>query len=296
MNYPFLTQKERDNETGLDYFGARYYSSSQGRFTSSDPVLISKGHTADPQRWNLFSYVENNPLTAVDPTGRSGEGQDSKRTITVFLNYASKDLDATDSRGQRVVLDKPDWNKLSKVANDRGFNLVVWSDNLPAVTGNFEHAAAASELTVVAGHTGRDSQTTLETNIPLNSGGTSLVQVPGSNYAGGNSEEVQFVGKALAVFGCNSDALPIDGMIKPTNPDAQFIGVKDVDGARASSVPANNEAAYAFVNAYVKTNGDLKAATTAAQAVYTASNNSHIENGRRIYDDRQDKVTSRPIQ
>lgn len=35
-NYPFLTLKERDNETGLDYFLARYYSSTQGRFTSPD--------------------------------------------------------------------------------------------------------------------------------------------------------------------------------------------------------------------------------------------------------------------
>ncbi|HEV8370417.1 MAG TPA: RHS repeat-associated core domain-containing protein [Pyrinomonadaceae bacterium] len=36
LNYPFLTSKERDNETGLDYFLARYYSSAMGRFTSPD--------------------------------------------------------------------------------------------------------------------------------------------------------------------------------------------------------------------------------------------------------------------
>ena len=37
-----FTQKERDNETGLDYFGARYYASTQGRFTSTDPIVLTE--------------------------------------------------------------------------------------------------------------------------------------------------------------------------------------------------------------------------------------------------------------
>jgi RHS repeat-associated protein len=68
-NYPFLTQKERDNETGLDYFLARYYSSTSGRFTSPDPIFISDKQTYNPQLWNLYNYVGNNPLNATDPTG-----------------------------------------------------------------------------------------------------------------------------------------------------------------------------------------------------------------------------------
>jgi|WetSurMetagenome_2_1015567.scaffolds.fasta_scaffold195634_2 RHS repeat-associated protein len=58
--------KERDQETGLDYFGARYYSGAQGRFMSVDPGPFT---IADPQSWNRFSYVQNNPLKFVDPTG-----------------------------------------------------------------------------------------------------------------------------------------------------------------------------------------------------------------------------------
>jgi RHS repeat-associated protein len=65
-NYPFLTQKERDIETGLDYFGARYYSSTQGRFTSADSLA---GSRTNPQTLNLYSYTGNNPLRFVDPTG-----------------------------------------------------------------------------------------------------------------------------------------------------------------------------------------------------------------------------------
>jgi RHS repeat-associated protein len=63
-----FTSKERDNETGLDYFGARYYASTQGRFTSPDP-LQSSGRQIYPQSWNRYSYVMNHPLSLIDPDG-----------------------------------------------------------------------------------------------------------------------------------------------------------------------------------------------------------------------------------
>jgi RHS repeat-associated protein len=80
-----FTQKERDNETGLDYFGARYYGSTQGRFTGADPYDINferqetadpkeadalfAGYIGQPQHWNHYSYALNNPLKYVDPDG-----------------------------------------------------------------------------------------------------------------------------------------------------------------------------------------------------------------------------------
>src|ERR1017187_6728634 len=65
-----FTGKERDAETGLDYFGARYMSSAQGRFTSPDPLYITKQKKLYPQQWNLYSYAANNPLSLIDPDGR----------------------------------------------------------------------------------------------------------------------------------------------------------------------------------------------------------------------------------
>jgi RHS repeat-associated protein len=63
-----FTQKERDIETGLDYFGARYLSSTQGRFVSVDPALTSAS-VGTPQSWNRYAYSFNNPLKYIDPTG-----------------------------------------------------------------------------------------------------------------------------------------------------------------------------------------------------------------------------------
>src|SRR5271169_5448286 len=68
-----FTGKERDSESGNDYFGARYYASSMGRFMSpdwaakEDPVPYATFD--DPQSLNLYSYVRNNPLTRADADG-----------------------------------------------------------------------------------------------------------------------------------------------------------------------------------------------------------------------------------
>ena len=80
-----FTGKERDDETGLDYFGARYYANTQGRFTSVDPVKVTKARMLDPQRFNLYAYVRNNPLIYVDP---NGEDVESYVLLTSGPNYS----------------------------------------------------------------------------------------------------------------------------------------------------------------------------------------------------------------
>jgi RHS repeat-associated protein len=69
------TGKERDTESGNDYFGARYYASSMGRFMSpdwsSDPEAVPYADLGNPQSLNLYGYVNNNPLHVTDPDGHS---------------------------------------------------------------------------------------------------------------------------------------------------------------------------------------------------------------------------------
>ncbi len=64
-----FTGKERDAESGNDYFGARYYASSMGRFMSPDPSQLYYADPMNPQTLNLYSYALNNPLKLTDPTG-----------------------------------------------------------------------------------------------------------------------------------------------------------------------------------------------------------------------------------
>jgi RHS repeat-associated protein len=63
-----FTGQIRDNETGMDYFNARYLTGALGRFNSSDPLNLGADAT-DPQTWNGYAYVRNNPLALVDPMG-----------------------------------------------------------------------------------------------------------------------------------------------------------------------------------------------------------------------------------
>lgn len=95
---PRSTGKERDAETALDYFGARYFSGAQGRFTSPDPVPFQSEMVSDPQRWNLFSYARNNPTKYVDPTGEAIEltgSDEARRKALVALRLAVGDRAGT---------------------------------------------------------------------------------------------------------------------------------------------------------------------------------------------------------
>jgi RHS repeat-associated protein len=141
-----FTGKERDAETGLDYFLARYYSASQGRFTSTDPVIITPERLRDPQPLNAYAYVRNNPLKFIDPTGEiltiSGDIEQIKqelckqiggdcsrvdydkesRTITVDLTNINLD----ENEGAAVLDDV--------VASTRHYDLYV-GNQIPTLAG-----------------------------------------------------------------------------------------------------------------------------------------------------------------
>jgi len=84
-----FTGKELDDETGLQYYGARYYDPLIGRFVSMDPVVKDEGSKPladvlpNPQALNAYSYVTNNPLKFVDPTGMYKE--DVHYDMTYFV-------------------------------------------------------------------------------------------------------------------------------------------------------------------------------------------------------------------
>ncbi len=70
---PKYTGKNRDGETGMDWFEVRHMSGAQGRFQSVDPGNAG-ADPINPQTWNAYSYVGNNPLSYTDPSGQSWFG------------------------------------------------------------------------------------------------------------------------------------------------------------------------------------------------------------------------------
>jgi len=121
QNYKF-TGKERDYESGLDNFGARFDSSSMGRFMSPDPIYIEEQKMLDPQQLNLYSYVRNNPLNLTDSTGmlvdvncQQVSATQCSQTVTDFNNREGAQFQVTrdDKTGQLNVNGDVDPTKLS---------------------------------------------------------------------------------------------------------------------------------------------------------------------------------------
>jgi len=112
-----FTGYDRDSETGLDYAHARYYSSSEGRFSGPDIPFIDQVK-GNPQSWNLYTYVGNKPLTYTDPFGlwkqtscSSGNGMcwesdrkdDSYKTLAKILHVSAKSL-AAHFQNEKITL------------------------------------------------------------------------------------------------------------------------------------------------------------------------------------------------
>lgn len=85
-----FTGKQRDSESGLDDFGARYYSSTIGRFMSPDPTVVS-ATPSNPQTWNRYTYVLDNPSTNIDTNGKWTKGEHEAIINDVFNSMSDGD-------------------------------------------------------------------------------------------------------------------------------------------------------------------------------------------------------------
>jgi RHS repeat-associated protein len=85
-----FTGKERDYDSGLDYFGARYLSSAEGRFISADwsaiPQPVPYADFRDPQSLNLYAYVRNNPIRNRDIDGHCWPADDCVQKLDKMLD------------------------------------------------------------------------------------------------------------------------------------------------------------------------------------------------------------------
>jgi RHS repeat-associated protein len=131
-----FTSYERDGETGLDYAKARMFGSGVGRFTNPDPTMLSMNGN-NPQSFNRYVYVMNNPLLYTDPLGlwevRYEEVQKDKKnkdgTVTkVFSHYIAKayktkgDKDTPAELARQLGLKGKDATNFAKNFTEKGLS------------------------------------------------------------------------------------------------------------------------------------------------------------------------------
>jgi RHS repeat-associated protein len=203
------TGKERDAESGNDYFGARYYSSAMGRFMSPDwsakiePVPYSK--LDNPQTLNLYAYVGNNPLSRTDPTGHADiaaqcQGKPTCNVaLTQTVNIVHQQTDKATGETKTVVDSTLKvTTKFSLTTNANGSVNASASSSVENVSG---HAYSANQLA------------TMGTNI-----GTMQQAAVGMGFGANTTQLVTGIGAAETRFGTAPNGTSHDWMNPAINP------------------------------------------------------------------------------
>lgn len=195
-----FTSYERDIESDLDFAEARYYNSQHGRFTSPDPYNIifekEKGKDDDerseifirfvsnPQQWNMYVYVLNNPLSLTDPDGRL------PRTVNVFIG-----LPEVTEEGMK------EWEKFKADAAKKGITVNIYTikDKTATPEKFLESIKAKDTVTIFAGHSfSRDGQ---KVGIEFHNGG--IVNQANAKGRLMTADGVDIQNDAVVVFSCD---------------------------------------------------------------------------------------------
>ena len=147
------TGKERDAETGLDYFGARYFSAAQGRFTSPDwstnPQPAPYASLTDPQTLNLYGYVRNSPMARADADGHCfwdlciGEGIATYAAATAVVATAAYLMTPQGKESLRAAV--VGTGALINKAAEGVQSLITKSEAKPGTLGKPDHQQTVQE-------------------------------------------------------------------------------------------------------------------------------------------------------
>lgn len=203
-NHYKFTDKERDSESGLDYFGARYFSSVLARFVTVDPLYFQKAMVSDPQRLNLYAYTRNNPLRYIDPSGYilrvAGETLAAQEVLRQLVGKFSNKL--TFGENGTVAFNVTS----AEIKGNAGAQLVYDLVNSPQTFIFFTGTSGSQAAALFQDQTGRFSRDQMakwfEGNFPrLTKGGGELVGTLGRVGAAQPADGV------FAVFAFNTDAV-----------------------------------------------------------------------------------------
>jgi RHS repeat-associated protein len=235
-----FTGKERDTESGLDYFGARYLSSSMGRFMSPDPKLFTKRHLANPQKWNKYAYVINNPLTRFDP-----DGLDDYVVFRPSAEFAGL------HKSEWAAAEKAITGSKDSQGRQNTFHMI---EGDKATLGAYNKALSTPDTHVVfVGHGTEDSHNNNAGTGVLLADGTSqgknggtIITAPSNDPTGFSfvfqgTPDVNVAASSVALFGCNTydNASQYDGTdFTGVQSGANGTNIETVDMMGASWVAA----------------------------------------------------------
>jgi RHS repeat-associated protein len=163
-----FTGQERDSETGLDFFQARYFSGALGRFASPDTPLLDQD-PSNPQSWNLYNYVRNNPLSLIDPDGHTcvtatgepvapdypdvkvdnNDGYGCQTVVTVYGGYIDP-ISVILSLSRLVLLPAQTNSQQETRPSEERYKRPEWLNNVTAVFGYDQQIPLPSCLVNVA--------------------------------------------------------------------------------------------------------------------------------------------------
>jgi RHS repeat-associated protein len=237
-----FTGKERDTESGNDYFDARYYSSAMGRSMSPDfndygldPAPVPWADYANPQSLNLYAYVRNNPLSRIDDFGHDVQICDNNGACSKPIsNDAYKAAQQAQNQGG---LSAP---TLDQVGNSKDAN------------GNFTAVAITS-----TDANGKTTQVGTATYVPDDHSGL-------DPYVGNNGAGIRTIQTAGATMGSFKGIATFFG--------ASFAAAACVVGCEAAAVliPNVTNSAILQVMAYLESQG-IPATAAAAMALKMTS-------------------------
>ena len=129
-----FTGKQRDYESGLDYFGARFFGggNSLGRFMIPDPLGQDAAEPGNPQSWNMYAYAGNNPTTNVDPDGEDCINTSDQTSSSVIVSVAS----GTCNGSGAYVAGTIDMSSLTYNGTSVGYSYTPYNTDVAFGTGN----------------------------------------------------------------------------------------------------------------------------------------------------------------
>jgi len=153
-----LTGKERDLESGNDYFGARYYESGIGRWLSPDwaskPTPVPYANLGDPQSLDLYDYLKNNPAATADPDGHASLAWERIKAVRLAWRQEQALVQRT-GKGTRTwtAAEREELLKTGKVEGYYGHHVNNVKNN-PEMAGNPDNIAFVTKEEHLDAHAG----------------------------------------------------------------------------------------------------------------------------------------------